>query len=98
MHAVKIYTQLCVLQVVLPRAVRLLGLLEPALERVVYEDLPANLLALKHRVEMRKAAEKVAELEAEGAVMTTKPFRHLEAIMPITNLTILPTCWRSSTA
>jgi hypothetical protein len=54
-------------QVVLPRAARLLGMLEPALERVVYQDIPANLLALKHRVETRRAALKVAELEQQGA-------------------------------
>ncbi len=52
---------------VLPRAARLLGMLEPALERVVYQDIPANLLALKHRVETRRAALKVAELEQQGA-------------------------------
>jgi hypothetical protein len=51
---------------VLPQAARLLGPLEPALERVVYQDIPANLLALKHRVETRKAAQRVAELESQG--------------------------------
>jgi hypothetical protein len=55
-----------VLQVVLPRAARLLGMLEPALERVVYQDIPANLLALKHRCETRRAAQRVAELESQG--------------------------------
>ena len=54
---------------VLPRAARLLGMLEPALERVVYQDIPANLLALKHRVETRRAALKVAELEQQGGAL-----------------------------
>lgn len=45
---------------------RLLGLLEPLLERVVYEDLPANLAALKRRVEQGRAEEQAAQLQAAG--------------------------------
>lgn len=34
----------------------------------MYEDVPQNLLALKHRVETRRAAQRVAELEAQGVL------------------------------
>lgn len=38
-------------EIVIPRASRLLGIMEPVLERCVFEDMPANLWALKRRVE-----------------------------------------------
>lgn len=38
-------------EVVIPRATRMLGVLEPLLERTVFEDVPANLAAIKQRVE-----------------------------------------------
>lgn len=62
-------------EVVLPRAARLLGLLEPVLERVVYEDVPANLLALKHRVETLKAQRHVTQLELHGMSCRHTPRR-----------------------
>ena len=39
---------------------------EPVLERVVYEDIPANLSALKHRAEQVKFQHRIQELEAQG--------------------------------
>ncbi|KAK9823512.1 hypothetical protein WJX72_003333 [[Myrmecia] bisecta] len=54
------------IEVQIPRSTRMLGILEPLLERVVYEDIPANLAALKQRIEDVKTAKRVAELEAEG--------------------------------
>lgn len=38
-------------EIVIPRATRMLGVLEPLLERTVFEDVPANLAAIKLRVE-----------------------------------------------
>ena len=38
-------------ELVMPRATRLLGIMEPVLERCVFEDMPANLAAIKRRVE-----------------------------------------------
>ena len=46
----------------------MLGLLEPVLERVVYEDVPANLAAVKQRVEDAVLQRRIAELEAQGAL------------------------------
>ena len=45
---------------------RLLGLVEPIIERMVYEDLPLNLGAIKTRVEENQQRSRVAELEAQG--------------------------------
>jgi len=67
-------------EVVLPRAARLLGLLEPVLERVVYEDVPANLLALKHRVETLKAQRHVTQLDAQGASLAPKKAPHCPSL------------------
>lgn len=38
-------------EIVIPRATRMLGVLEPLLEQTVFEDVPANLAAIKQRVE-----------------------------------------------
>lgn len=51
----------------LPRSSRLLWFLEPLLERVVYEDVPANLAAIKGRVELQRVEAKAAALEEAGA-------------------------------
>lgn len=54
-------------EVQIPRdPLRLLGLVEPMIERMVYEDLPLNLGAIKTRVEENQQRSKVAELEAKG--------------------------------
>ena len=53
-------------EVQIPRATPMLGLLEPVLERVVYEDIPFNLSALKQRVEELRLQRRIAELEAQG--------------------------------
>lgn len=48
---------------------RLLGLVEPIIERMVYEDLPLNLGAIKARVEDNKQRAKLEELEQQGMAM-----------------------------
>lgn len=53
-------------EVVLPHAARVLGLLEPMLERVVFEDVPANLAAIKRHVERSKIMRQIEALEAAG--------------------------------
>ncbi len=50
----------------LPHTTRLLGFLEPLLERVVYEDIPANLAAVKARVELMQVEAKARALEEAG--------------------------------
>lgn len=47
---------------------RLLGLVEPMIERMVYEDLPLNLGAIKARVEDNKQRAKLEELEQQGDI------------------------------
>ena len=42
-------------EVEIPRSTRMVGLLEPLLEQVVYEDIPTNLRAIKLHVEQVKA-------------------------------------------
>ena len=46
---------------------RLLGMVEPIIERMVYEDLPLNLGAIKSRVEEKKQRAKLQDLEEQGA-------------------------------
>lgn len=53
-------------EVKIPRSTPMMGLLEPILERVVYEDIPFNLAALKQRVEDIKLQRRIAELEEQG--------------------------------
>ncbi|CAL8464995.1 g4530 [Coccomyxa elongata] len=55
-------------EVKIPRSTPMMGLLEPILERVVYEDIPFNLAALKQRVEDIKLQRRIAELEEQGEV------------------------------
>ena len=54
-------------EVQLPRTTPMMGMLEPVLERVVYEDIPFNLAAVKQRVEESKLQRRIAELEDAGA-------------------------------
>lgn len=51
----------------IPRCTRMLGILEPLMERVVYEDVPLNLAALKARVESLKGEQLLASLQDQGA-------------------------------
>ena len=53
-------------EIVMPRATRMLGALEPLLERAVFEDVPANLAAIKARCEALAGEAAVAALEAAG--------------------------------
>ncbi|KAL3155899.1 hypothetical protein ABBQ32_012897 [Trebouxia sp. C0010 RCD-2024] len=68
-------------EVQIPRdPLRLLGLVEPIIERMVYEDLPLNLGAIKTRVEENQRHSKVAELEAQGNTQRAAALRRrLEA-------------------
>ena len=38
-------------EVEIPRSTALMGILDPLLERIVYQDIPTNLSAVKNRVE-----------------------------------------------
>lgn len=60
------------IEVQVPRSTPLLGLLEPLLEGMVFEDVPTNLVAVKQRVEQLRQA---AELEGQG----TNPFPHISS-------------------
>lgn len=57
-------------EVQVPRDMRMLGMLEPMLERMAYEDIPVNLAALKQRVEdlrgSRQRQQRAADYEAQG--------------------------------
>ena len=55
-------------EVQIPRSTPALGLLEPVLERVVYENIPFNLAAVRQRVEELRLQRRIAELEAQGAL------------------------------
>jgi hypothetical protein len=59
-------------EVQIPRGTPMLGLLEPLLERVVFEDVPHNLAALKRRVEdaqQRRADEALQRrMDSDGAL------------------------------
>ena len=46
----------------------MMGMLEPVMERVVYEDIPFNLAAIKQRVEELKLQRRIVELEEEGGL------------------------------
>ncbi|KAL4859881.1 hypothetical protein ACK3TF_000138 [Chlorella vulgaris] len=50
-------------EIVIPRSTRMLGVLEPLLERTVFEDVPTNLAAVKQRVESMQAELTISELE-----------------------------------
>lgn len=56
-------------EVQIPQSTPMLGLLEPLLERVVYEDLPSNMLALKARVEQLYTSEPMIMLLCLSAVL-----------------------------
>ena len=53
-------------EVQIPKSTPMLGLLEPLLERVVFEDLPHNLAALKERIEQIQTQKRIAALEGQG--------------------------------
>lgn len=65
-------------EVQVPRDMRMLGMLEPMLERMAYEDIPVNLAALKQRVEdlrgSRVRQQRAADFEAQGETVY-KPFK-----------------------
>lgn len=53
-------------EVQIPRATPMMGMLELVMERVVYEDIPFNLAAIKQRVEEQKLQRRIRELEDQG--------------------------------
>jgi hypothetical protein len=61
------------IEVQIPRSMRMLGMLEPFMELVVYEDIPINLAAIKRRVEDLRAAARIAELESQGECPCASP-------------------------
>lgn len=54
------------MEIIIPYTGRLLGVIEPVLERVVFEDAPANLAAIKRRVEALALERRAAALEEAG--------------------------------
>jgi hypothetical protein len=54
------------MEIIIPYTGRMLGVIEPVLERVVFEDAPANLAAIKRRVEALAVERKAAALEEAG--------------------------------
>ncbi|KAL4425806.1 hypothetical protein ABPG75_009822 [Micractinium tetrahymenae] len=62
-------------EIVIPRATRMLGVLEPLLERTVFEDVPANLAAIKLRVETLQAESNIRRLEEAGEAAAAAALR-----------------------
>ena len=57
-------------EVQIPRATPMMGMLELVMERVVYEDIPFNLAAVKQRVEEQKLQRRIQELEDQGLLQS----------------------------
>ena len=53
----------------------MLGVLEPLLERTVFEDMPTNLAAIKQRVEAMQAERDISQLEAAGEAAAAAALR-----------------------
>ena len=53
-------------ELMIPKSGRMLGVIEPVLERVVFEDAPANLAAIKKKVEELVMERKAQALERAG--------------------------------
>ncbi|KAL0037090.1 hypothetical protein WJX77_012339 [Trebouxia sp. C0004] len=74
-------------EVQIPRdPLRLLGLVEPIIERMVYEDLPLNLGAIKQRVEEMKQRSKIVELEGQGEMHRAAALRRRLDSPPVAEL------------
>ncbi|KAK9837252.1 hypothetical protein WJX81_001866 [Elliptochloris bilobata] len=65
-------------EVQIPRGTPMLGLLEPLLERVVFEDVPRNLAALKQRIEELRLSRRIDRLESAGEVDRAERLRRAE--------------------
>lgn len=67
-------------EILIPRSTRLLGVMEPILERCVFEDMPANLWAIKRRVEWTQVGLQGAGIRCwhvgQGVVGTIKALQH----------------------
>jgi hypothetical protein len=71
-------------EVEIPRATAMVGLVESLLERVVYQDIPANLGAIKRRVEQLQAAAGLAREQSRGPSPQPlcPPLSHCYMIIP----------------
>ena len=69
-------------EVQIPRGTPMMGMLEPVMERVVYEDIPFNLAAIKQRVEELKLQRRIVELEELGVVLHLLLLTVNKAILP----------------
>lgn len=76
-------------EIVIPRSTRMLGVLEPLLERTVFEDVPTNLAAVKQRVESMQvglhfacASQRHDLVEAEDLGSSLQATRHVQPTIP----------------
>lgn len=53
-------------EIIIPRSIPMIGMIEPVLERVVFEDVPANMVAIKRRAEELFRDRLAAELRKSG--------------------------------
>jgi hypothetical protein len=67
------------MEIIIPHTGRMLGVIEPVLERVVFEDAPANLAAIKRRVEALALERKAAALEEAGEASRAATLRKRSA-------------------
>jgi ribosome-associated toxin RatA of RatAB toxin-antitoxin module len=67
------------MEIIIPHTGRMLGVIEPVLERVVFEDAPANLAAIKRRVEALALERKAAALEEAGEASRAATLRRRSA-------------------
>jgi len=67
------------MEIIIPHNGRMLGVIEPVLERVVFEDAPANLAAIKRRVEALALERKAAALEEAGEASRAATLRKRSA-------------------
>ena len=67
------------MEIIIPHTGRMLGVIEPVLERVVFEDAPANLAAIKRRVEALATERKAAALEEAGEASRAATLRRRSA-------------------
>lgn len=75
------------MEIIIPRTGRMLGVIEPVLERVVFEDAPANLAAIKRRVEALLTERKVAALEEAGEADRAATLRRRSARPRLADMT-----------
>lgn len=62
-------------EIIIPRGTGMSGVVEPVLERVVFEDVPINLAAIKQRVESLLMERQVLALEEQGETIRAASLR-----------------------